>query len=92
MVAGVKIVKKPMAVRGVQVTIICENKNCNNERMARVADIKRGTGRFCSKSCSSKHREEIKKGAVEGSQVTYLKYEEDRSKLPSDLNVKIGKN
>ena len=88
---GIKVSKKLNAVRGVQGLIIFEGKACNKERMVRVADIKRGTGSFCSKTCSSKHREEIKKGAVEGEKVTYLKNEVDRTKLPSDLNVKIGK-
>jgi hypothetical protein len=88
---GIKISKKANTVRGVQVTIICEGKDCHKERLVRVADIKRGTGRFCSKSCSSKHREDVKKGFVEGEPITYLKEESDRAKLPSDLNVKIGK-
>lgn len=92
MTEGIKIKKKAKVVRGIQVTIICEGKDCDNERLVRIADIKRGTGRFCSKSCSAKHREDVKKGFVEGEQITYLKLESDRSKLPSSLNVKIGKD
>jgi hypothetical protein len=31
-------------------------KNCGNSFYARKADIKRGWGKFCSKSCKAEHR------------------------------------
>lgn len=32
-------------------------KHCKEEFMARLADRKRGWGKFCSKSCKAKHQE-----------------------------------
>jgi hypothetical protein len=41
--------------RGAKVQRIC--KHCGGLFMARVADVKRGWGRFCSKSCKASHQE-----------------------------------
>lgn len=35
-------------------TVTCGNKKCRKEFQARTADVKRGWGRFCSKSCKAK--------------------------------------
>ena len=35
----------------------CKCKNCKEPFMARVADRKRGWGKFCSKSCKAKKQE-----------------------------------
>jgi len=37
-------------------TVICANKKCHKEFQARTADVKRGWGKFCSKSCKAKHQ------------------------------------
>ena len=42
-------------MRGQKVTVQC--KNCKNDFEARVADRKRGWGRFCSKRCKAIHQE-----------------------------------
>lgn len=47
----------------------CQNKRCKKRFMARVADRKRGWGKFCSKSCKAvkqeartgQHREFLRK-------------------------------
>jgi hypothetical protein len=31
----------------------CENKSCGSTMRVRTADVKRGWGRFCSKSCKA---------------------------------------
>ncbi len=41
--------------RGATVKVNC--KNCGNPFDARVADRKRGWGRFCDKSCKALHQE-----------------------------------
>jgi hypothetical protein len=38
--------------------VICANKRCSNEFEARQADIKRGWGKFCSKSCKAVKQEQ----------------------------------
>jgi hypothetical protein len=43
--------------RGAKVEVICANKRCRVKFMARVADRKRGWGRFCSKSCKAAEQE-----------------------------------
>ncbi len=40
--------------RGAQVEVKC--KNCRKKFMVRIADRKRGWGKFCSKSCKAKHQ------------------------------------
>jgi len=35
-------------------TVKCRNKKCGKEFEARTADVKRGWGKFCSKSCKAK--------------------------------------
>jgi hypothetical protein len=35
----------------------CANKRCRAKFMARTADVKRGWGRFCSKSCKAAEQE-----------------------------------
>lgn len=42
-------------MRGRKQEVTCFN--CNKKIMARVADIKRGWGKFCSKSCKAKKQE-----------------------------------
>jgi hypothetical protein len=44
------------------VTVKCKNKSCRQEFQARVADRKRGWGKFCSKSCKAIHQERITDG------------------------------
>ena len=44
-------------VRGATVRVTCENKLCKINFEARVADRKRGWGKFCSKSCKAKRQE-----------------------------------
>ncbi len=34
-------------------TVKCGNKKCRKEFQARTADVKRGWGKFCSKSCKA---------------------------------------
>lgn len=34
--------------------VICKNKSCKAEFDAKPADIRRGWGKFCSKSCKAK--------------------------------------
>ncbi len=34
-------------------SVICGNKNCRREFQARTADVARGWGKFCSKSCKA---------------------------------------
>ena len=46
-----------MAQRGAKVEVKCQNKRCGTAFLARVADVKRGWGRFCSKSCKASHQE-----------------------------------
>lgn len=36
---------------------ICENKSCRKAFTARAADVKRGWGRFCCKSCKAAEQE-----------------------------------
>ena len=43
--------------RGATVEVVCANKRCRVKFMARVADRKRGWGRFCSKSCKAAEQE-----------------------------------
>jgi hypothetical protein len=43
--------------RGAKVEVVCANKGCRVKFMARVADRKRGWGRFCSKSCKAAEQE-----------------------------------
>jgi hypothetical protein len=43
--------------RGAKVIMKC--KCCKTEFEARVADVKRGWGKFCSKSCKAKKQESI---------------------------------
>lgn len=35
------------------------NKRCGDTFIARVADIKRGWGKYCSKSCKAQHQESL---------------------------------
>lgn len=53
--SGITTTKKE--TRGAKVEVSCEC--CTTKFMARVADRKRGWGRFCSKSCKA-----MKQGAV----------------------------
>ena len=51
------IVSKPKSVRrGSMVEVKC--KSCKQPFMARTADVKRGWGKFCSKSCKAKEQEQ----------------------------------
>lgn len=49
-----KLTKAPKPVRGTKVTMIC---HCGQEYEARLADVKRGQGLSCSKSCAAIRRE-----------------------------------
>lgn len=40
-------------MRGATVQVQCANKSCRRPFTARVADRKRGWGRFCSKACKA---------------------------------------
>jgi len=40
------------------VKVICANRRCEKEFDARPADIKRGWGKFCSKSCKAVKQEQ----------------------------------
>lgn len=88
---GKKIVK--VAQRGIKTEIICALEGCHNHKKdVRIADIARGMGRFCSKTCSSKSRELAKKMHVEN--IIYFADEESKNKcktFPEDLIVKVGK-
>lgn len=44
--------KAPAKVRGKKVEVKCK---CGEKFMARVADRKRGWGKYCSKSCKAKY-------------------------------------
>ena len=47
-------VKRKKQVRGEKQKVNCAC--CGNEFIARVADVKRGWGKFCSKSCKAKRQ------------------------------------
>lgn len=54
--------KKPKSKpRGKKVMIACALEGCGNQKEVRVADVNRGLGRFCCRSCASKQREIDKK-------------------------------
>jgi hypothetical protein len=40
--------------RGEMKEITCAAQGCSNKKMVRVADIKRGWGKFCSKKCAKR--------------------------------------
>jgi len=40
------------------VEITCHNKRCKKKKMVREADVKRGWGKFCSKSCKAQEQED----------------------------------
>jgi hypothetical protein len=42
------------------VKVTCKNKSCKAEFQARAADVKRGWGKFCSKSCKAKQQIKVK--------------------------------
>ena len=44
--------------RGAKVQVICKNKGCKKSFMARKADVARGWGKFCSKSCKAIKQEQ----------------------------------
>jgi len=44
----------------------CNCKECHTEFEARVADRKRGWGKFCSKSCAAKHKDRVNGGIYRG--------------------------
>ena len=44
--------------RGAKVQVICKNKSCKKPFMARKADVARGWGKFCSKSCKAIKQEQ----------------------------------
>lgn len=39
------------------IEITCANKKCGDKKMVRAADVKRGWGKFCSKSCKAAKQE-----------------------------------
>lgn len=41
-------------VRGRMVTITCAANGCSNTKQVRAADVARGWGKYCSKSCTKK--------------------------------------
>lgn len=43
-------------MRGRTVEVTCKNKSCKTPFLARVADRKRGWGRYCSKSCKAEQQ------------------------------------
>ena len=43
--------------RGAKVEVVCANSKCRQKFQARVADRKRGWGKFCSKSCKAAEQE-----------------------------------
>lgn len=60
-------------MRGAKVKVKCAN--CDEEFLAKVADRKRGWGRFCSKSCKASKQEK-----KTGQNARYLKRKnEDRT-------------
>lgn len=54
-------------MRGSTIEVKCENKSCGVMFTARVADRKRGWGKFCSKSCKA-----IKQERRTGQMASYL--------------------
>jgi hypothetical protein len=46
-----------MEQRGKKVERKCQNKRCGAAFIARIADVQRGWGKFCSKSCKASHQE-----------------------------------
>lgn len=57
-------VKPKYPVWGKMVEIVCAYEGCDNHKMVREADVKRGKGLYCSGHCSSKQRELNKKRAT----------------------------
>ena len=51
----------------------CANRECGAMFLARTADVKRGWGKFCSKSCKAK-----KQGRLLASKETQKMWREDR--------------
>jgi hypothetical protein len=48
-------IKKPVS-KGGTVQRMCDNQGCKNVYTARQADLKRGWGKCCSKSCAASHK------------------------------------
>ena len=46
-----------MSARGAKILVLCANRSCPIKFLARVADVNRGWGRFCSKSCKASEQE-----------------------------------
>lgn len=49
-------------MRGKTKKVKCKNQRCGDEFEARVADVKRGWGKYCSKSCKAQHQESLTGG------------------------------
>lgn len=46
--------KRPSAPRGRMIEITCAAPGCSNKKQVRAADVARGWGKYCSKSCAKK--------------------------------------
>ena len=54
-IASREVLLTPLVVSS-SILRVCDNKGCGKTYTARVADLKRGWGKCCSKSCSGSHR------------------------------------
>jgi hypothetical protein len=54
--ADAKVIKAKKSVSG-KVEVKCKNKQCRKAFTAKAADIARGWGKYCSKSCKAIHQE-----------------------------------
>lgn len=62
---------------GTYTTITCQAEGCSNTKEVKLSDIKRGYGRFCSKSCAKKG---VKKAKDELENVLKKHYENNNNK------------
>lgn len=74
---------------GSNVLVNCENPECHNQRWVKIADLKRGYGRFCGKSCAGACREALR------DEESLKKQEEKRNQKQVELderkkNAKVG--
>lgn len=65
---------------------VCKCKNCGTGFQARLADVKRGWARFCSKSCKAK-RQEARTGQFARYQRRQDHQDHDYRKYENDFHI-----
>ena len=79
-----------MATRGKKVERKCQNKRCGIVFLARVADVSRGWGRFCCKSCKASYQEARTGQYAHHLQAVYRGRNEDGGGLEEDIDFEGG--